>query len=485
MAVILFFDDWAIQHSHGLERRWFRAEPWPGTGIFHDPALKRSFHELSIIRDEPKGSWRMWSYGLTHEGRSGKFLYTSNDGLNWSPADCGSSRKGFPNNLVFTGNTGVGGACVVKDEIDPDAQQRYKMVYVDTLPGQPDKQNYGQIAISADGIQWHPLPGSAWANHHVDTFHCTRFNPFTQRWQWTSRMISGDRRIALYQTSDFHNFHKPDIIIHPDPDDPPCVEFYGMPHFFYGDHAVGFLWRMHSSFDEVSTSHRMRGKVDNELVYSVNGLSWNRTNRECLTPDYGFGPDCPRCVYPQEMVLDDDGWLRIYSSIHFGEHADNGRCKPDEPISSMTISRLRRDGFCALETSSDTAFLTLRPLVSRGGQITLNAVTARFGSIRAELCSVPDNTPIPGFEMDNSLPVEGDGHFLPLRWKERDSIDAFRDQPFRLHLRLDRARLYAVRTSSEYLYESHIHLNQAGNFLPDANPEFFSPNRSNAYPRTS
>ena len=30
MKTLLFFDDWPIQEQRGVDRVWFRAEPWPG-----------------------------------------------------------------------------------------------------------------------------------------------------------------------------------------------------------------------------------------------------------------------------------------------------------------------------------------------------------------------------------------------------------------------------------------------------------------------
>jgi len=482
MRTILFFDDWVIHNSRGLKRQWFRAENWPGIVPAQDPALVYSLHQRSIIREAGTGRWRMWCYGqvaplatteLGPGGVRGTCLYESTDGLNWRPcnfdppvdARAGSAME----NVVFSGNTCSGGACVVRDDGDADPARRYKMVYTDTLSDGPWR---GQIAVSGDGIHWKACPGAIWSSEHVDTFHSTQFNPYTGLWQWMSRPISGDRRVAIYQTRDFKQFNGPQIVVHPDPADPPCVEFYGMPHFFYEGYAVGFLWRMHSTYEETGTPHRMRGRVDSELTYSVNGVAWNRTNRRNFMPDYGFGSGSFRSNYPDCMIVDDEGWIRIYASSFEGEHNDGKRLGPDEKTGHMTISRLRRDGFCALETVTDVGHLTLRPLISRGGGILLNAVTGKFGYIRCELRTVPDDTPIAGYELENCVPIEGDGHFLKVRWKERETIDGFKGQAFRIHLRMDRARLYAIRTAADYLFGVYIHRNLAGETEPGEHSEF-------------
>ena len=480
MRTILFFDDWLIQNSRGISRQWMKAEPWPG----FEPIQGWLGHHASIINYRDKGRWRMWCFGPDSSGTSCVCLYESSDGLTWSPCIFDSpvdirASSSF-RNIVFSGNTAAGGACVFRDDWETDSSRRYKMVYTDTMAGKPDNEAYGQIAVSRDGIHWKLDPDAVWASAHVDTFPSTQFNPYTKNWQWMSRPISGDRRVALYQTSDWKHFSVPLIVLHPDPADIPGVEFYGMPHFFYEGYGVGFLWRMHSTYDERGTPHRMRGKVDAELTYSVNGVAWNRTNRQNFMPDRGFGAKSFRMEFPGCMLVDDDGWIRIYGCASVGEHNDSNKLEPGEV--GMTVSRFRRDGFCALETDTDMGELTLRPLVSRGGEITLNAVTARLGSIRGELRSVPDDMPIPGYELENCVPVEGDGDFLQLQWKERKNIDQLIGQAFRIHLHMVKARLYAIRVEADYLFGVFIHRSLAGEVEPGAHPEFLKSNLHEDFP---
>ena len=60
------------------------------------------------------------------------------------------------------------------------------------------------------------------------------------------------------------------------------------------------------------------------------------------------------------MVLDEDGWIRIYTNSSADEHNDGRKFPPEETICYVTISRWRRDGFCALESHSDTGSVLLR-----------------------------------------------------------------------------------------------------------------------------
>jgi len=160
----------------------------------------------------------------------------------------------------------------------------------------------------------------------------------------------------------------------------------------------------------------------------------------------------------------------VYTNSYIGEHNDWNKFTPGEVINYITVSRWRRDGFCALETHSDTGSVLLRGLLPHGGQILLNATTGRFGQIRAELRNL-ENKPLPGYELTKSVRVTGDGHFLPLRWQDggetRETLDPLNGQPFKLYLELEQARLYAVRADVDLVYGFVPETSLAGDYISD------------------
>ena len=372
--------------------------------------------------------------------------------------------------MVWSGEFAAGGSMVYHDPADPDPARRYKLVYSD-LSSNPVDTSYGtcRMANSPDGIHWTIDRQAVWRRQHTDTGFSIVNNPYTGKYQWTSRPILGDRRIALDQTTDWRHFERTLVVVHPDPLDPPGVEFYGMPHFLYEGYFVGFLWRMWGAPNDLKNSTRFFGPVDAELTYSVNGINWNRTIRQSILPDRGLGKEGFRSEYPMCMVQDDEGWLRVYSPARVGEHVDWKKAAPGENITFNTVSRFRRDGFCALESHSDTGTILMRGLLARGGPILLNAIVGRFGSIKAELRNF-DNAAIPGYELDKSIPVTGDGHFMPLRWKADggivETIDSLRGKPFRLLLQLEQARVYAVRVDADLVFGFVPETNLAGDYIP-------------------
>lgn len=483
MPTLLFFDDWLIQERRNLVRRWFSAEPWPDLAPATDPLLQYSFGHMSVLRDGPGGSWRMWSGGMLNRSKGdlgvALFLYESSDGLHWLPhrpstlADPRTTQEAP--HLVFSGEHCCNGGSPFRDDQEADPTQRYKMAYLD-IPADVTAGGICRIAASPDGIRWQTAPGIVWLRHLTDTCAYIVWNPYTRKYQFTSRPIWGDRRVALYQTRDWRQFEEALVVLHPDADDGPMTEFYGMPQFFYEGWFIGFLWKQHCGMDEWPVPVRMKGTVDCEPVYSINGINWNRMGRQSLLPDRGLGREGFRNEYPSSMVLDDEGWLRIYTSSGVGEHADGcGKFAPGEPMTYLTVSRLRRDGFCALETRADEGWLILRPLRAGGGTITVNAVTGKFGKITAELRGVPDNKPLEGYELAHSIPVSGDGHCLPLRWKGRQTIDPLKGRPFRLYLRMDQARLYAVRLEGDYFFSCAVQKTLAGDYERDTVTNWWAP----------
>jgi hypothetical protein len=182
-----------------------------------------------------------------------------------------------------------------------------------------------------------------------------------------------------------------------------------------------------------------------------------------------LGKDNFGSEYPTAVVQDEAGWLRVYTNSYVGEHADWNKFAPDEPINRVTVSRWRRDGFCALESHSDKGTVLLRGLAPRGGRLLVNATTGRFGRIRAELRGL-DNKPLPGYELDKSVPVTGDGHFLPLRWQDggdaRETLDPLGGRPFKAFLELEQARLYAVRVDADLVYGFVPEKDLAGDYIP-------------------
>jgi len=491
MKTLLFFDDWLIQEQRGLTRKWFQAELFPGFEPYYDPTLQHSFCHPIVRKNPDTGRYTMWASGSVDisKGDEGFSLciYDSEDGLDFNPVQLSERVDRLASDkaphAVFSGRWSSAGSSLFYDERETDPAKRYKVAYSEVAGAHLTDDDVNKIAYSPDGIHWTIDDQSLWRKNVTDTFYSIIYNPYTQKYQFTGRPIWGDRRIALYQTQDWHIWEQPIVVVYPDPMDPPCVEFYGMPQFCYEGYFLGYLWRMHAAYDDYGLAVRMKGRVDSELVYSINGITWNRTNRESFLPDMGIGSRGFLGEYPS-YLMDDGDWLRVYCTSYIGEHDEV--MEAGKQISYLTTYRYRKDGFCALQTHSEKGFIVLRPMVAKGGGITINTQTTICGGVRAELRMVPDNTPIPGFEMENSVPITGDSTSAVLKWKNRELMDVLAGQPFRLVLELDQARVYAVRMDADYVFASLEQTNLFGDYTMEHARmplPWFTPGRDGDYPK--
>ena len=473
---VLFMDDWPLHHTQGIVRKWFESEPWPDLEPFLDPSLpffSCGYPRIYKFDDQ----WVMWACGSVHkEDRAGDedwrlFRYVSSDGLDWKPA---LSDPNDPlSHCVFTDTYSTHGGHVLYDEHEKDPSRRFKYAY-SNISTKPIDDSYGccRVAVSPDGINWTIDMDAIWRPQHTDCASVIAYNPYTRKYQFISRTIMGDRRISIEQTKDWKTFEDPLVIVHPDPMDPPCSDFYGMPQFFYEGYFLGFLWHEHCGADDFTAgSTRCGGTVSSELTYSINGIQWNRTNRKSFVPDRGLGKGDCLTQYPSCLTVDDEGWMRIYTEGIVGEHDGFPGVDWNEKLSwtSMTVSRWRRDGMCALETNAGPGRILTKCYVPRGGQILLNAITSRFGSIRAELRDI-HNKPMPGYELEKSIPVNGDGHFMPLQWKDgdgvRDTMPVGNGKSFRIYFEMQQARLYAMRLNADLNYGFVPLKTMAGEYIP-------------------
>ena len=197
---ILFFDESAIQEKRGLSYRWFQADVVKDYEFLRDEKLAMSFNSPSVLRDE-NGQWHLWATGIRDLSKGdegcGLYKYKSENGLDWQPDFDGAGQH-----RVFGGEYSVCGGIVFYDAGEQDSTRRYKIAYSDLSPN-PIKPDTCKIACSPDGRSWTIDREAIWQDQHTDTAHHIRFNYCTGKYQFTSRPILGDRRIALYQTKDF------------------------------------------------------------------------------------------------------------------------------------------------------------------------------------------------------------------------------------------------------------------------------------------
>lgn len=220
MPGIYFLDDFALDRKVQLERTYIEpkrlsAEPYQGAkGFVGTPSLHWC---------PEQGCYRMWhsigSDTVAHQHVVG--LAESRDCVHWE--DTGHR---------YTGPGSMRGAMVYRDPHETDPDQLYKMAASLAELGASARDDRSVVLTSPDGVTWDDAGMTrCWSNHRSDTSNCLFYNPVRDCYQILHRATSTDRRVASTSSEDLITWSEPELVVHPDPLDPPCCQLYGMAPF--------------------------------------------------------------------------------------------------------------------------------------------------------------------------------------------------------------------------------------------------------------
>jgi len=245
---------------------------------------------ISVMPDEDGGRLRLYYlvWNRADFSKNALCVAYSEDGLHWQKPDLGEGH-----NVVMRGS-----GCkmdwgvyfphqVIHDPVDEDESLRWKMAYWD----KPTASNpYGIcLAASPDGFAWRPLgdypiitgandgccliaahePGPCpWLKSYYRIYQQTwKYNPALPTDRDNLRKMH--RRISLWATEAFEGkWIGPILILEPDEDDPPDLQFYWLTVFHLKEGFGGFL-ACHHTIDQT---------MDLQLVTSKDGWTWDRQN---------------------------------------------------------------------------------------------------------------------------------------------------------------------------------------------------------------
>jgi len=114
------------------------------------------------------------------------------------------------------------------------------------------------------------------------------------------------------------------------------------------------------------------------------------------------------------------------------------------PNASFRRLTLRIDGFVSLGAPARSGELLTKPLVFRGGNLTLNASTSGAGSIQVEIQDAAGH-PIPGYALADCSEVFGDELARVVRWRAGGDVRPLSGKTVRLRFVLKDADLYAFQ----------------------------------------
>lgn len=457
MQTMLFFDDWCLESRHNVEREMGKPE-WLPEATFKDDLTKGIYNFPAVYRSPDTGRWYVLYQGVvgvTEELSSAPadvpvlMLAESEDGLHWTKPDLTRFPQAHgrvaPNQVLKHDDIYDRGPAFY-DARDADPGRRIKCLCVYEHKGPTGKRVYTQrIAFSPDGIDWNVID-RVWNNWYCsDSPYPIFWNSRRGVYTIMTRPQQAERRIVRIDTPDFVSFEGPYQVLSPDPLDPPLVQHYGLPVFPYEGMFVGFLWMLYGDPYEIKLIKR-NGPVDAHLVYSYDGMSFNRTFRTPFVPRNERGQEGGGCIYPTAMVQDDSGNIRIYSGSSHGEHYRDTQAGD----AALLVHTLRRDGFMYLESYSHTGRVMTRCLhLYDPLDLSLN-VRAPYGYVRVQLSDSVGQA-LPGYAFEDCAPFRGDEHFWKPQWKGALSQALPANEVARIEVELTNAELYAIRGNFEWM----------------------------------
>jgi hypothetical protein len=466
-ATQLFLDDVMIEEQRGLQRTLHRPAKYAGNPLMYPLHPWEGRVELygQVMRDpDDPDLLRMWYTGLAGMGvtRMGventskwanigfdpdnlmySYCYaTSRDGIFWERPNLGlvEFEGSSDTNIVLIN---AAGGNVVHDPRDPDPARRYKALFYESREkdGTSNEGDGFSVAFSPDGLRWTRFAGNPVARKASDAHTLLGWDELNGQYVAYARpsLHGGNmvRRIGRAVSDDFNSWTDPEDILVPDDEDPPGLEFYGMPVFRYHDHYIGLLYAYHTPPEEPQI--RFYGNIDVQLTTSRDGIHWERAaNRQAFMPN---GPDNSIDageIYMANtpLVMEDELWF--YYSPGPIEHGPTGRSGP------ICLSKLRLDGFMSMDAGDETGYLVTKPFTCAGGKLLINAA-ARGGQVSVAVLDA-EGIQYPNFGRMHSALFDGDSVRHTVGWSQAD-FDDLRGKQIRLKFYQRNSSLYGYSQS--------------------------------------
>ncbi|OPZ86971.1 MAG: hypothetical protein BWY76_00697 [bacterium ADurb.Bin429] len=440
-----FFDDALIADHRRLTRRWLPATIFPQPVIVPDrPWEGRMVVLYGTVVPVPDGGWRMYYTNFTPGATCPVMLATSTDGIRWEKPELGivEWRGSTANNIVISEAWFSGEPSVIYEP--EDAAYPYKAVLFQT----PDSTthwagNWGLYGYrSADGLRWERMPAMLIQAGDRTNMMAGKVDGQYVTYTRHKDMFTHTGTRAVYRTesADFQHWSDLELVLRPDLEDEPEIEYYGMSVFKRHGWFFGLLEYWDCARDVIQTC----------LMVSRDGKQWRHTSRQpFIAAAYDWNQAWSTCASNGPILIGDS------MLFYFGGRWQAHGYDTAQQYGAIGYASLPTDRFCALEAGAGGRLDTV-PLQWPGGDLLLNADTRDsfashpwylHGEIAVEILGA-DGEPLPDWSGDRKAVWRGNTHcrgavhHLPVIWPGERGLDALRGQTIQLRFHLTHARLF-------------------------------------------
>jgi hypothetical protein len=441
----LFVDQYLIDTMDNVEFRLHQPQETP---------LPESFPNgfyMTIILDD--GLYRAYyrdrdsTYpGPYFSGDPGEIIRyaESTDGIEWSFPKLGlfEVEGSYDNNVVlanappFTHN--LSPFLDTRPDVDPD--QRYK-----ALAGHPGRdretRSEGMYAfVSPDGIVWEKMSEEEVIPYNKDWGHAfdsqnvafwseeeQQYVCYFRTWDTSHGRL---RTVSRTTSPDFINWSEP-VAMDPNVPGEHLYTSQTQPYFRAPHIYIALPSRYVAGRVGAESTHGMQGSTD--ILFMAKRAGDNPYERlfteAFISPGMNPARWENRANYvAQNVVPTGDNEMSIY-------HQRGYRYV------------LRTDGFISIRAGAVEGELLTNPIIFEGDQLVLNYSTSAAGSLRVEIQHA-NGTPIPGFELENSMIAVGDTIDGVMAWKGDPNLAEWAGTPVRLRFVMTECDVYSFRFDS-------------------------------------
>lgn len=444
----LLADDFIVEQTIGdIETRLHQPKPAEMVFTADAPWEGNTSGYYTLFQDGDR--YRMIYRGWAHDPESMKQLRPevtcyaeSVDGIRWEKPELGlfEFEGSKANNIIVRSGNGIHNFTAFKDT-NPDCppEARYK-----ALGGCKEKGKHGLIYFrSADAIHWEQvgedpvITEGAFDSQNLAFWDAER-GEYRAYWRiFTEGVVDerqwkpgGYRAIRTATSKDFVNWEPHQDLTYPE----------GTPNQHLYTNAVQPYFRAPHLFVGFPTRYLpdQGQRVEPIFMISRDGVHFQRFEEP---------------VVPESAPSDRKGNRSNYMT--WGLFPLPG--KPHEMSVYATEAyygpvpgRVRRfvyrlDGFVSRRAGSAGGEILTRPLIFSGHHLSLNyASLGKGGQVRVAI-ETDEGETLPGFTLEDAVPLEGDSVKATVRWKDGSDLSSLAGKPVRLRFALENADLFSLR----------------------------------------